>query len=171
MGALNPDVIYSAVYFPEGGLIAKAVHDQNLSARCVLDYASDDPGFIPIAGLEAAMAADVVGVPSPSDFPNGPAFVTDYENTFSVEPGTWSPYTFDSLNFLLDGARSAGGFNKFRLKRVLDHVTDWQGVTGPVTIDPVTGNRVPATLVMLTVDAQGQLIINQDWANAVGWPN
>ena len=34
MAALNPDVIYAATYFPEGGLIAKAMHDQNVSARC-----------------------------------------------------------------------------------------------------------------------------------------
>ncbi|MGI8906151.1 MAG: hypothetical protein ACR2IE_06640 [Candidatus Sumerlaeaceae bacterium] len=31
-------------------------------------------------------------------------------------------------------------------------------------------NRVPATLVMLSVDAQGQLIINEDWAQAVDAP-
>lgn len=169
MAALNPDVIYAATYFPEGGLIAKAMFDQNVSARCVVDYASDDPGFITVAGLSAAMAADIVGVPSPADFPNGPAFVTDYENTFMSEPGTWSPYTYDSLNFLTDGVKMAGSFNKFRLKRILDDVTNWQGVTGTVNIDPATGNRVPATLVILNVNAQSQLVINQDWAQAVGF--
>ncbi len=120
--------------------------------------------------LDAVMEAVIVGVPSPVEFPTGPQFSADYQATFGEEPGTWSPYTFDSVNFLADGVTAARGFKKKRLKKVLDHVVDWHGVTGSVTIDPVTGNRVPATLVMLSVNAQGELVINQDWANAVAAP-
>ncbi len=172
MAALNPDVIYAATYFPEGGLIAKAMFDQQVSARCVVDYGSDDPGFITVAGIDAAMATDVVGVPSPTDFPNGPAFSAAYESAFGVKPGTWSPYTYDSVNILIDGVRSTRNrkFGKKRLKKALDKVVDWQGVTGSVTIDPATGNRIPATLVILGVNADGQFVINKDWAQAVGAP-
>jgi len=170
IAALDPDVIYAATYFPEGGLIAKAMYDQQVSATCVLDYGSDDPGFITVAGIDAAMEAYVVGVPSPTDFPDGTEFAAEYETRFGTEPGTWSPYTYDSLMFLADGVHQARTFRKKPLKKVLDKVANWQGVTGSVTIDPETGNRIPATLVMLSVNAEGQLIINKDWAEAVGAP-
>jgi hypothetical protein len=74
------------------------------------------------------------------------------------------------VNFFLDGVRVAQKFKGKRLKQVLDNVENWQGVTGFVTIEPATGNRVPATLVILDVNAQGELVIDQDWAEAVGAP-
>lgn len=168
--ALNPDVIYAATYFPEGGLIAKAMFDQHVAAKCVVDYASDDPGFITVAGLDAAMASEIVGVPSPTDFPEGPAFAAEYLRTFGEEPGTWSPYTFDSVNLFADAVKTAGTYKSKRVKRVLDSISFWLGITGSVTFNPATGNRIPATLVMLQVNAQSHLIINQDWADAVGAP-
>ena len=33
----NPDVIYAATYYPEGGLIAKAMYQQKVSSKCVAD--------------------------------------------------------------------------------------------------------------------------------------
>jgi branched-chain amino acid transport system substrate-binding protein len=170
MAALNPDIIYAATYFPEGGLISKAMYEQSEPAQLILDYGSDDPGFIAIAGLEAAMHTLVVGVPSPTDFPHGPEFAARYEDAFGEAPGTWSPYTYDSLNLLVDAAKTVGSFQAKKLKPILDGTDFWLGVTGSVTIDPATGNRVPATLVMLRVDGLGNLVIDQGWADAVGAP-
>jgi branched-chain amino acid transport system substrate-binding protein len=166
--ATKPDVIYAATYFPEGGLIAKAIKASGTSAKCVADYGSDDPGFITTAGLEAAKNCEVVGVPAPSDFPKGPDFVAAYKKEFSTEPGTWSPYTYDSLNLLAKAATDAKGFDKKALTDSLNQVKDWQGVTGLVTIDPDTGNRDPATVVYLTVDDKSEFHVNQEWATAVG---
>jgi len=132
----SPDVIYAATYFPEGGLIAKEMLDQKVMAKCVADYASDDPGFVTTAGLAAAMACPVVGVPAPADFPKGPEFVASYNTAFGSAPGTWSPYTYDSLNMLAAAATSTGGFDSAKLTSFLNAVKDWPGVTGSVTIDP-----------------------------------
>jgi branched-chain amino acid transport system substrate-binding protein len=170
LAAGKPDVIYAAVYFPEGGLIAKEMQEGGVESQCVADYASYDTGFVETAGVAAAKACPVVGVPAPQDFAGAAAKVGEYEDEFGQAPGTWSPYTYDSLNFLSDGVKKAGGSAAKKLTSALDRVKGWKGWTGSVTIDPSNGNRRPATVVIVDTDAKGQLHVDEDWAKAVGAP-
>jgi branched-chain amino acid transport system substrate-binding protein len=170
LAADKPDVIYAAVYYPEGGLIAKEMKDGGVDARCVADYASYDTGFVETAGVAAARACPVVGVPAPQDFNGSSGYVGDYRGRFGEEPGTWSPYTYDSVNFLADGIAKAGGTESAALEDALDGVEGWSGWTGSVSIDPKNGNRQPATVVIVETDAKGNLHVDSDWAAAVGAP-
>lgn len=170
LAAEEPDVIYAAVYFPEGGLIAKEMHEGHVKSRCIADYASYDTGFVETAGVAAARACPVVGVPAPQDFSAAAARVGEYEDEFGSEPGTWSPYTYDSVNFLADGVKKAGGTAAGKLTEALNGVEGWKGWTGSVTIDPENGNRRPATVVIVDTDAKGGLHVDEDWARAVDAP-
>jgi len=166
----EPEVVYAAVYFPEGGLIAKEMRQAKAKPQCVADYASYDTGFVETAGVAAAQACPVVGVPAPQDFSGAASRVAEYEEEFGSEPGTWSPYTYDSLNFLADGVEKAGGTDAAKLEKALDGVKDWPGWTGSVTIDPHNGNRQPATVVIVDTDKSGALHVDEAWAKAVGAP-
>ena len=170
LAATKPDVIYSAVYYPEGGLIAKEMLEGKVSAQCVADYASYDTGFVETAGAKAAAACPVVGVPAPADFAGSGGHLSAYRDKFGAEPGTWSPYTYDSLNFLAYGVEKAGGTNAKKLTAVLDAVHGRKGWTGSITIDPRNGNRQPATVVIVKTGTGGQLQVDPDWAKAVGAP-
>jgi ABC-type branched-subunit amino acid transport system substrate-binding protein len=166
VAATSPDVIYAATYYPEGGLIAKAMHTQKVTAKCVADYGSYDAAFVTTAGLEAAQQCPVVGVPAPTDFPDSARFVAAYRKQFKAAPGTWSPYTYDSVNFLAYGVRRAGGFDAAALTAALDKVNGWSGWTGYVIVEPGSGNREPATVVVTSTDAKGALRVDADWAKA-----
>jgi branched-chain amino acid transport system substrate-binding protein len=170
LAAAKPDVIYAAVYFPEGGLIAKEMQEAKVESQCIADYASYDTGFVETAGVAAARACPVVGVPAPEDFSGADAKAAEYHDEFDENPGTWSPYTYDSLNFLADGVKKAGGTAAKKLTNALDSVSGWKGWTGSVAIDPKNGNRQPATVVIVDTDAQGQLHVDKAWAKAVGAP-
>lgn len=170
LAAGNPDVIYAAVYFPEGGLIAKEMHEGKVEAKCVADYASYDTGFVETAGVPAARTCPVVGVPAPEDFTGAAAKVSVYRDRFDEAPGTWSPYTYDSLSLLAFSAERAGGTGAGELTDTLDEVKGWPGWTGTVTIDPDNGNRQPATVVLAGTDARGQLHVDESWAEAVDAP-
>jgi branched-chain amino acid transport system substrate-binding protein len=170
LAAAKPEVIYAAVYFPEGGLIAKEMHEGKVESQCIADYGSYDTGFVEAAGVAAARACPVVGVPAPQDFAGAAAKVSAYEDEFSQAPGTWSPYTYDSLNFLAEGVEQAGGTASGKLTKALDGVEGWKGWTGSVTIDPGNGNRQPATVVIVDTNANGQLHVDADWAKAVDAP-
>lgn len=166
VAATNPDVIYVATYYPEGGLIAKAILRQKVTAKCLADYGSYDAAFVTTAGLAAARNCPVVGVPAPTDFPDSARFVAAYRKQFKAAPGTWSPYTYDSVNFLAYGVRRAGGFESSALTAALDKVNGWSGWTGYVIVEPGTGNREPATVVVTSTDAAGRLHVDADWAKA-----
>ena len=96
LAAGNPDVIYAAVYFPEGGLIAKEMHEGNVKSQCIADYASYDTGFVETAGVAAARACPVVGVPAPEDFSGAAAKVGAVPG--QVRPG---PRHLESLHLRL----------------------------------------------------------------------
>lgn len=168
--AKNPDLIYSAVYYPEGAKIAQEIKTGSGAASCLLDYASYDNGYIQNAGQAAAQNCKVVGVPAPSDFKGSETFVQAYTDKFNQPPGTWSPYTFDSVNFLVAGVAALGNWDSAPLTENLGAVKDWTGWTGSVSIDAKTGNRNPATVVVTSVTNDGQFTVDPAWAKAVNAP-
>ena len=168
VAAAKPDVIYAATYYPEGGLIAKAMYQQKVSSKCIADYGSYDTAFVPAAGTAAAKNCPVVGVPAPNDFVDSAPHIAAYRKRFGRAPGTWSPYAYDSLNFFAYGVRRTGGFEASALTKELGTVNGWSGWTGYVTIEPSTGNRQPATVVVTTAGLKGELHVDPSWARVVG---
>jgi ABC-type branched-subunit amino acid transport system substrate-binding protein len=165
--ATNPDAIYLATYYPEGGLIAKEMYRKKVKAQCVADYGAYSIAYPEVAGVKAARACPVVGVPAPDEFSGAKPYVIAYRNKFDGAPGVWAPYTYDSVNFLAQGVAKAGGFESAALTSALAQLSGFSGWTGSVTIDPTTLNREPATVVVLATDKRGILRIDQRWAKAV----
>jgi branched-chain amino acid transport system substrate-binding protein len=167
--ATSPSVVYVATYFPEGGLIAKAMHELPSKAECLADYGAYDTGYITTAGVAAARSCPIVGVPSPNEFPGARRSVAAYRKAFRAAPGTWSPYTFDSVKLFAQSAEEAGGFDAAALTAVLNQVDGYEGWTASVTLRAGTGNREPATVVVLDVRGKGTFRIDAKWASAVGY--
>ncbi len=168
LAAGKPDAIYAAVYFPEGARIAKAISPGS-SPTCLLDYGAYDTGYVEDAG-EAAPNCDVVGVPAPDDFAGSETFVSEYEDQFDEAPGTWSPYTYDSLNVLAQAVEQAGGFDAKALTAALNEVKGFEGWTGSTTLVPGSGNREPATVTLDKVNDKGAFNVDPAWAKKVGAP-
>ena len=84
-------MIYAATYYPEGGLIAKAMYQQQTSSKCVADYGSYDSAFVTTAGKAAAKECPVVGVPAPNDFSDAARFVAAYRKQFAPPPAPGAP--------------------------------------------------------------------------------
>jgi branched-chain amino acid transport system substrate-binding protein len=169
LAGTNPDVIYAATYYPEGGLIAKAMLAQRVDAQCIADYGAYDTGYLEVAELKAARSCPVIGVPAPNEFPRAKRFVAAYRKAFGTAPGTWSPYTFDSVNVLADAAEEAGGFDAAKLTDALNAVDGSEGWTGSITLEAGSGNRDPGTVVLLETTARGVFRVDPAWAQAVGY--
>ena len=98
VAATNPDLVYVITYYPEGGLIAKAMYDAKAKPKCFADYGAYDPGFIEAAG-EAA--ANVFGVPT--YVVNGKHLFWGQDRLELVVRAIsgWSPRRTDSRSILL----------------------------------------------------------------------
>jgi branched-chain amino acid transport system substrate-binding protein len=167
VAATKPDLIYVDTYYPEGGLISKAMHDAKTPAKCLADYGAYDNGFIAAAGLAAAQDCPVVGVPAPDDFPAAAPLVATYARLYPNAPNGWAPYAYDSVNLLADAATTAGGFSAAPLTAALTSIKNWKGWTGTVGgFDAKTGNRVPASVTVDRPDARGAFHVDSAWAAA-----
>ena len=62
---------------------------------------------------------------------------------------------------------AAGGWDAAALSSALAELSGFSGWTGSVTIDPASGTREPATVVMLRSDKRGAFHVNEQWAKAV----
>ena len=156
----HPDAIMSIAYYPEAANIAASLLEEHLSATCVIDYVGADPNFIPLSGVNAAKRCHFIGAPTPTSWKGGADFASAYKGKYLSPPGTWSPYTYDAVNLLADALKTTGSLTPSALKAYFGWEQNFVGVTGPITFDTRTGNRVSTPVVMLQVDGSGQLQID-----------
>jgi branched-chain amino acid transport system substrate-binding protein len=167
--ATHPTGVYADLYYPEGALVADQMLAAATSTNCLADYASASVGYVTDAGIPAVQNCPVLGVPAPSDFAGSAPFLAAFEVEFHSAPGLWSPYTYDSVNLLLQSAVKAHNFQQVPLARVLSATKNFVGWTGSATILSPSGNRTPSTVTVDTSDASGTLHVDLDWATAVGY--
>lgn len=162
--ATKPDLVYVIAYYREGGLVAKAMLDAGTDTKCLADFGAYDTGFVSTAGVEAAQNCPVVGVPAPDDFADSASLVAAYTDKFETAPGTWSPYTYDSVMMLADAIATLGSSDADAIRSFLLEQTEWSGWTGTVGFDEETGNRVPAPVVVVSTREDGTLHLDESWA-------
>lgn len=169
VASAHPDLIYIAAYGTDAGKIAKQASTMTGTGRCFVDLAAQGPAFVAAAGQSVAAKCVASGVPSAQQFTGASQYVSAYQSSFHASPGTWGTYTYDSVQILASALKQAGWHQKAVITS-LDHITVYEGITGPITIAPSTGNRVQSTVVILDVDNGGNYVIDPQWAMATGFP-
>jgi branched-chain amino acid transport system substrate-binding protein len=168
VAAAHPGLLYISAYGAEAGAIAKAASTQN-TGKCFVDLAAQGPDFVTGATQPVASACLSSGVPSAQQFAGASQYVTNYQSMFHTSPGTWGTFTYDSVEILAAALKQAGWHQK-AVSTALSHIESYQGITGPITIAPSTGNRVQSTVVILDVNGAGSYVIDPQWAAAAGFP-
>ena len=111
------------------------------------------------------------GVPSAEHLAGAADYVTNYESAYHTSPGTWGTFTYDSLEILAQAVRDAGGWKQAAVQSKLLQTSAYPGITGTITIQPKTGNRLNTPVVMLDIDAGGNYVIDPTWAEAEHFPH
>ena len=166
--ASNPQLVYVIAYYPEAGLVAKAMADSGTTVKCLADFGAYDNGFVTTAGAAAAAKCPVVGVPAPDDFPGATAHVAAFTKKFGEPPGVWSPYAYDSVMVLADAIGRAG-YAAADLGKALGATSGRTGWTGTYAFATPSGNRVPAPVTVNVADRTGALHVDTSWVAAVGF--
>ncbi len=166
--AAHPGLLYIAAYGTEAGQIAKAASTAS-AGKCFVDLAAQGPDFVTAATQSVASACQSSGVPSAEQFAGASQYVTNYQSMFHTSPGTWGTFTYDSVQVLANAVKKSGWQQK-TVRTAMSHTRSLQGITGPITIAPSTGNRVQSTVVILDVNSAGNYVIDPQWAAATGFP-
>jgi branched-chain amino acid transport system substrate-binding protein len=170
VGAAKPDLVYIAAYGKEAGLLALGASQKNVGGSCFVDLAAQGPDFVAAATTPVAQKCLNSGVPSAEQFAGAAEYVTNYQSTFHANPGTWGTFTYDSLEILAQAVKDAGGWNQAAVKSKLSNTSAYPGITGTITIQPKTGNRLNTPVVMLDIDSSGNYVIDPTWATAEHFP-
>ncbi len=160
---LQPQVVYVSTYFPEGGLIAKALATEAAGGRnaaCFMGLANQDPDFVATAGIADSRRCVFSGVPEPDQMPSATNYAAAYRARFSgTNPGVWGTFTYDSAKLLFRAMTEARTTSFEPVLVQLRATTNYLGATGPITIDPQTGNRPNVPVRILGVNASGNFVV------------
>jgi ABC-type branched-subunit amino acid transport system substrate-binding protein len=166
----HPGLLYISAYGVEAGTIAKEASQMGVGAKCFVEgVAAQGPDFVAAATQPVASACLSSGVPTAQQFAGAAQYVSQYQSMFHTTPGTWGTYTYDSVEILANAIKQAGWHQKAVIT-AMGHITNYSGITGPITIAPSTGNRVQSTVVILDINSAGAYVIDPQWAAAVGFP-
>ena len=170
VSAVHPSVTYLAMYGPQAAQVVTAMNGAAPYGTCFLDLAAQGSDFTSAVGAKAAGCL-ASGVPSPGQLPStsAPTYISQYQATFKTTPETWGPFAYDSVELLAQAAMKAGSWTNAPVAAQLAKITGYQGVTGSITIEPVTGNRVNPPVVILGITGNGVYGVNAAWAAFAGY--
>lgn len=160
--AANPSVVYYAAYHPQASELVSQAKSLGVPGTCFVDLAPE--GFIQSVGVSLARTCVFSGVPDVSEFPGRRGSSRTTRPSTTVSPGrgprsATTPWAFSSTPC---NGPEAG--DPSRVNDAIDHTVAFSGVTGDITIDPATGNRVDAPVVILGVSRAGTYQVDPAWA-------
>jgi ABC-type branched-subunit amino acid transport system substrate-binding protein len=92
--------------------------------------------------------------------PSATNYAAAYRARFSgTNPGVWGTFTYDSAKLLFRAMTEARTTSFEPVLGQLRATTNYLGATGPITIDPQTGNRPNVPVRILGVNASGNFVV------------
>lgn len=161
---LNPDGIFFAGMYAEGGQICKQARELGITAKYIGGDGLSNKGFIERAGDAANGTYCTYLAPDLNQVPSARKFVESYKKKYNNMPQTYAPYAYDAANIAIEAIKKAIK-NSPRDKKIselrpaiVDYVrstTAFKGVTGTINFD-AKGDPQNQTFYIYTVE-NGQL--------------
>ncbi|MCW9049394.1 MAG: branched-chain amino acid ABC transporter substrate-binding protein [Deltaproteobacteria bacterium] len=153
----NPDVIFFAGYYSDGGQLRAQQMALGIKADFIGGDANDNPDFVKLAG-SAAEGAFIINVPSPDvlPYPIAKSFIADYQKTYGeMPPSIWGLMNIDGMRAIIHAMEQNKSFDT---KKAVDYLHNLQtpidGITGPIAFAK-DGNRKGGAYVVKKIQADG----------------
>jgi branched-chain amino acid transport system substrate-binding protein len=153
----NPDAIFSAGYYSDGGLLRAQQVALGIKADFYGGDANDNPDFVKLAG-SAAKDAFIINVPEPAALPTPIAknFIADYQEKYGeMPPSIWGLMNIDGMRAILHAMEQNGSTDTKKAAEFLHNMEKpLDGITGPIAFAE-DGNRIGGAYVVKRIQEDG----------------
>ncbi|TKB26640.1 branched-chain amino acid ABC transporter substrate-binding protein [Desulfopila sp. IMCC35006] len=152
----NPDVIFYAGYYSDGGLIRSQQKGLGITADFIGGDANDNVDFLKLAG-NAAAGTYIINVPSPEILPYDLAkdFLKAYKAKYNMmPPSIWTILNVDGMRAFIHAMETNKSFDTKKAADYLHTLKDYPGITGPISFAP-DGNRVGSGYMAYEIQQDG----------------
>ena len=153
----QPDAIFFAGYYSDGGQLRSQQVALGLKADFYGGDANDNPDFAKLAG-SAAEGAFIVNVPSPEVLPYEIAktFIADYQEKYGeMPPSIWGLMNIDGMRAIIHAMEQTKSFDTKKAAEYLHNMPEpMPGITGPIAFAK-DGNRKGGAYVVKKIQADG----------------
>lgn len=147
--ANEPDVVFVPGYYTEVGLIAKQAREIGLTVPLLGGDGWDSPELIKIGGkaLENTYYSNHYSVEDTA--PQVKEFVQKYRAKYGDAPDAMAALGYDAARILFDAIKRAGTTDAKPLRDAIAKTTDYQGVTGKISLDADRNATKPAAVLQI----------------------
>ncbi len=152
----NPDVIFFAGYFSDGGLIRSQQVALGIKADFIGGDANDNPDFVKLAG-KAAEGAYLINVPTPELLPYDLAkdFLKAYQEKYNMmPPSIWTILNVDGMRAIIHAMEETKSFDTKIVADFLHNLKDFPGIAGPISF-VADGNRTGSGYMTYQIQKDG----------------
>jgi branched-chain amino acid transport system substrate-binding protein len=143
----NPDAIFVPGYYTEAALIVKQARDLNITYPIFGGDGWDSSKLIEIGG--SALNGSYYSTHFAADDTSAMVqnFVTKYRSTYNETPDAMGALGYDAGLILFDAIKRAGSTDGPAVRDALAATSDFQGVTGKITIDKDRNARKSVVII------------------------
>lgn len=135
--AQDPDVLFIAGYYPEGGAIVKQAREMGIDAAILGPNGLGNDEFISLAGAENVTDFYYATIFVTGEYGTDAAneFAERYRAKFDTEPDLFSAGGYDAANIAADAIERAGSSDPEAVRTALEETENFEGVTGTISFD------------------------------------
>ncbi len=132
----NPDFIYIPGYYQEVAPLIKQARELGITAAMGGGDGWDSPDMVSVAGAAALNKTYFTNHYSSQDKdPKIVKFVEAYKAKYNKEPDAFAALGYDSVQLMVQGIKDANAADPVKLAEALAKITDFEGITGKMSID------------------------------------
>ncbi|RJE47560.1 ethanolamine utilization protein EutJ [Dehalobacter sp. MCB1] len=149
----NPDVIFIPGWANQAGVIIKQAREMEFDT---VFLGGDGWGTGPItdiagkAALSNAYYVDQVAL----DDPALADFAAAYKKEYGQDADMFAALGYDAANMIITAIEQADSMDTEKIREALENLTDFRGITGTITVDPVTHNPEKSAAILKFVEGQ-----------------
>jgi branched-chain amino acid transport system substrate-binding protein len=147
--ASNPEAVFIPGYYTEVGLIAVQAKGLGLTVPLLGADSWDSPRLLTIGGdsLNGSYYSTQYSPDDPSS--ENQSFIAKYRERYQQTPDALAALGFDSARLLFEAIRRANSVDPSKVRDALAQTTDFEGLTGRITLDPARNPIKPAVVLQV----------------------